>query len=101
MLHTATDQIDAIFVRPSHIGQGIGRKMLDFLEHLARSHGLTSLKLDATLNAAPFYRRCGWIGDELVASFSGSSNWSVIRAGNGFAIGEGRSVRVQISGFSE
>src|SRR5258708_2755595 len=38
---------------------------------------------------------------ELVASFSGRSNLSVSRAGSGFVIGEGRSVRVQISGFSE
>jgi hypothetical protein len=35
-----------------------------------------------------------------VASFSRSSNLSVSRAGTGFLIGEGRPVKVQISGLS-
>ncbi len=38
---------------------------------------------------------------QLVASFSRSSNLSVIRAGTGFVIGEGRSVRVQMFGLIE
>jgi GNAT superfamily N-acetyltransferase len=65
MLTVETGQIDAIFVRPSHMGLGVGRQMLRFLENLAHSHGLATIKLDATLNAAPFYRRCGWAGDTI------------------------------------
>ena len=38
---------------------------------------------------------------QLVASFSRSSNLSVIGAGTGFVIGEGRSVRVQMFGLIE
>jgi GNAT superfamily N-acetyltransferase len=63
MLTASSGQIDAIFVRPSHMGRGIGRKMMQFLEASARDHGLVTMRLDATLNAAPFYRRCGWSGD--------------------------------------
>ncbi|MBW0445167.1 N-acetyltransferase [bacterium M00.F.Ca.ET.228.01.1.1] len=63
MLTPASGQVDAIFVRPSHMGRGIGRKMLQFLEALARDHGVVSMRLDATLNAVPFYRYCGWSGD--------------------------------------
>lgn len=59
MLTVASGQVDAIFLRPSHMGRGIGRKMLESLEALARDHGLASMRLDATLNAAPFYRHCG------------------------------------------
>ncbi|PMS17289.1 GNAT family N-acetyltransferase [Trinickia dabaoshanensis] len=65
MLTVATGQIDAIFVRPSHMGLGVGRRMMDFLENLARQHGVTTMRLDATLNAAPFYRRCGWAGETI------------------------------------
>ncbi|MFM0236072.1 hypothetical protein PQR26_38760 [Paraburkholderia sediminicola] len=39
--------------------------MLQSLEALARDHGLVSMRLDATLNAAPFYRYCGWSGESI------------------------------------
>jgi GNAT superfamily N-acetyltransferase len=65
MLTVASGQVDAIFIRPSHMGRGIGREMLALLEALARDHGLASMRLDATLNAAPFYRHCGWSGDSV------------------------------------
>jgi GNAT superfamily N-acetyltransferase len=65
MLTLASGQVDAIFVRPAHMGHGVGRKMLGFLEALAADHGLDAMRLDATLNAAPFYRRCGWLGDSV------------------------------------
>jgi GNAT superfamily N-acetyltransferase len=59
----ATGQLDAIFVRPDMMGQGIGRQIVAFCEHLGRRAGVTRLKLESTLNAAPFYRRCGFVGD--------------------------------------
>lgn len=62
-INPADSQLDAIFVRPDRMGQGIGRRLVAFCEELARSAGLTDLKLDATLNAAPFYRRCGFVGN--------------------------------------
>ncbi|MEX3857010.1 GNAT family N-acetyltransferase [Paraburkholderia sp. BR10923] len=65
MLTLASGRVDAIFVRPSHMGRGIGRKMLDFLQALAAGHGLDAMRLDATLNAVPFYRNCGWSGDSI------------------------------------
>ncbi|MEX3815413.1 GNAT family N-acetyltransferase [Paraburkholderia sp. BR13439] len=65
MLTLASGQVDAIFVRPSHMGRGTGRKMLDFLQALAAGHGLDAMRLDATLNAVPFYRNCGWSGDSV------------------------------------
>ncbi|MGG1947751.1 GNAT family N-acetyltransferase [Trinickia sp. NRRL B-1857] len=65
MLTVESGQVDAIFVRPSSMGRGIGRKMLEYLEALARDSGLVELRLDATLNAAPFYREHGWVGDSI------------------------------------
>jgi GNAT superfamily N-acetyltransferase len=63
MLTTETGKVDAIFVRPSHMGLGIGKQMMSFLEGIARAHGLKEMTLESTLNAAPFYRNCGFSGD--------------------------------------
>ena len=56
-------RIDALFVRPDMMGKGIGKRILACCEELGRSAGLTVLSLDSTLNAAPFYRRFGFVGD--------------------------------------
>ncbi|QDQ28546.1 GNAT family N-acetyltransferase [Chitinimonas arctica] len=61
-------KIDAIFVCPRHTRKGIGKAMLAFLEKLAGDQGLEVLHLEATLNAASFYRSQGFIGHE-VAQF--------------------------------
>ena len=65
MLDCVTGQVDAIFVRPDRMGLGVGRAMLAHLECLAVESGLARLTLDSTLNAAPFYRKCGFVGDQL------------------------------------
>lgn len=64
MLDLDNSEIGAIFVLPGFMQQGIGLKMLSHLECLARELGLKAVNLDATLNAADFYRRCGFVGEE-------------------------------------
>ncbi|OOF08596.1 GNAT family N-acetyltransferase, partial [Salinivibrio sp. PR919] len=64
-LNTQTGVVDAIFVEPDYSGRGAAKKMLQFLEHLAKEQGLRLLTLESTLNAAPFYRACGFVGDEI------------------------------------
>jgi len=64
MLDCKIGQVDAIFVRPDSMGCGVGRAMMVHLETLAMESRLTRLTLDSTLNAAPFYRKCGFIGDQ-------------------------------------
>lgn len=64
MLDLDNSEIGAIFVLPGFMQQGIGLKMLSHLECLARELGLKAVNLDTTLNAADFYRRCGFVGDE-------------------------------------
>ncbi|SDI75334.1 Ribosomal protein S18 acetylase RimI [Ferrimonas sediminum] len=56
-------KLDAIFVCPSAMGTGVGRNMMNHLQHLALDAGLTQIHLEATLNAASFYRRLGFKGD--------------------------------------
>lgn len=58
----APGRVDGIFVHPDWMGQGVGRQVVLFLVDRARAAGLAELRLDATLNAAPFYRRCGFDG---------------------------------------
>jgi N-acetylglutamate synthase-like GNAT family acetyltransferase len=65
MVNLATGKIDAVFVRPSHMKIGVGRKIMEHLESLARDKGLKELYLESTLNAAPFYRVCGFEGEKL------------------------------------
>jgi GNAT superfamily N-acetyltransferase len=60
-----TGQIDAIFVRPDRMGHGVGKSIMAFLEEIAHGAELKKLKLNSTLNAAPFYRRCGFVGDAI------------------------------------
>lgn len=64
MLDVATTEIGAIFVHPDYMGRGIGRLLMAHLEGLAQAAGLTHITLDATLNAAAFYRSCGFAGDD-------------------------------------
>ncbi|MCD9481578.1 GNAT family N-acetyltransferase [Photobacterium phosphoreum] len=64
-LNTETGMVDAIFVEPEYFGRGAAKQMLAFIEKLGKKHGLSLLRLESTLNAAPFYRSCGFIGDKL------------------------------------
>jgi len=52
-------------IRFYYSGRGAAKKMIQFLEHLAKEQGLRLLTLESTLNAAPFYRACGFVGDEV------------------------------------
>jgi len=63
MIDLVTGKIDAVFVEPESMGRGIGRAVMAHLEGLAINRGLGDIHLDATLNAAPFYRVLGFKGD--------------------------------------
>jgi GNAT superfamily N-acetyltransferase len=63
MLDFEHREVGAIFILPDFMQRGLGKRVLCFLEDLARGLGLTEVCLDATLNAADFYRSCGYIGE--------------------------------------
>jgi GNAT superfamily N-acetyltransferase len=54
MLDLENSEIGAIFVLPDFMQKGIGLRILNHLEGLARKLGLDQVNLDATLNAADF-----------------------------------------------
>jgi GNAT superfamily N-acetyltransferase len=63
MIDLTTGKIDAVFVDPRYVRQGIGGALMRHLESLAIRAELLDLHLDATLNAVPFYRSMGFVGD--------------------------------------
>lgn len=64
MLDLDNNEVGALFVLPAFTGRGYGKTMLDHLEKLARELAIEEVVLDATLNAASFYRACGYVGEE-------------------------------------
>jgi GNAT superfamily N-acetyltransferase len=52
--------LTALYVHPGFAGQGIGHALLREMEARCRALGLESLGLNASYNAAAFYRRCGY-----------------------------------------
>lgn len=52
--------LKALYVHPGFAGQGIGQALLREMEVRCRALGLESLELNASHNAAAFYRRCGY-----------------------------------------
>lgn len=47
--------IDLFFVHPEHQRRGVGTALLDFLEALARSHGLDRLYAEVSITARPLF----------------------------------------------
>lgn len=64
MLDLDNNEVGALFVLPAFTGRGYGKTMLDHLEKLARELAIEEVVLDATLNAASFYRACGYVGEK-------------------------------------
>jgi len=64
ILDLDSGHVGAMFVDPVHMGQGVGKQILGYLEDLARAAGLKQLHLDSSLNAVPVYRVCGFIGEQ-------------------------------------
>jgi putative acetyltransferase len=62
----ATHEVRAVYVMPGAAGGGLGLRLMQRLERIARAVGLRELRLAATLNAVPFYEHLGWRrhGDE-------------------------------------
>lgn len=52
-------ELDALFVRPSHIGRGVGEQLLRHAMTQARHQGATALRIVSDPHAEGFYRRYG------------------------------------------
>ena len=60
VLNQETAEVEAVYVIPGAGRRGIGREVLRKLEEQASALGLKVLRLNASLNAAPFYEKAGY-----------------------------------------
>src|SRR3984893_13406670 len=56
----ANSELRAVYVDAAYGGQGVGRALLARLEELARDAGVAELRMDASINAVPFYEANGF-----------------------------------------
>ena len=64
VLNQESAEIEAVYVSPLAGRRGIGREVLGKLEARARTLGLRALRLNASLNAVPFYEKGGYVAQE-------------------------------------
>lgn len=56
----ATEQLKWLYVLPEHQGAGIGARLLNDLEQVGWTSGLTAIRLHAAPGAVEFYQRHGY-----------------------------------------
>ena len=59
-LTPAKAELTAVYVSPNRTRQGVGRLLVDHILSVAADLGLAQLRLDASVNAVPFYASCGF-----------------------------------------
>lgn len=64
VLNQESAEVEAVYVSPEAGRRGIGLEVLRKLEERARANGLKVLRLNASLNAVPFYERAGYVAQE-------------------------------------
>lgn len=60
-LDVVAGELEALYVLPEVVGEGVGSTLLAALEALAWRAGARVLRLDASLNAESFYRERGYL----------------------------------------
>jgi putative acetyltransferase len=58
------DHIEMLYVHPSVAGQGVGAMLCDALERLAGGRGAKNLTVDASDNAAEFFKKRGYVAKQ-------------------------------------
>jgi GNAT superfamily N-acetyltransferase len=66
-------ELEALFVEPSWIGQGVGRRLIEHAKAQARRLGATVMLIESDPNAAAFYVKAGGkqIGQQASGSIAG------------------------------
>lgn len=64
VLNKEIGEVEAVYVSPDAGRRGIGLEVLRKLEERARALGLSVLRLNASLNAVPFYQKAGYVAQE-------------------------------------
>jgi putative acetyltransferase len=53
-------QVRSVYISPDFLRHGIGRELLDALEEISQSNGVSELVVDSSLQAEPFYNALGF-----------------------------------------
>ena len=61
VLDLSESLINATYVSPKVTRRGVGRRLVQTMETIARRQGVTRLHLSSTLNAVPFYESLGYL----------------------------------------
>ena len=61
-------ELDGLFVEPSHMGNGVGRLLVEDAERIAAAQGAEWIDVIANPDAVGFYERVGFSGDDEVAT---------------------------------
>jgi putative acetyltransferase len=64
VLNQELAEVEAVYVTPGAGRRGIGLEVLRKLEERANALGLRMLRLNASLNAVPFYEKAGYLAQE-------------------------------------
>ena len=64
VLNQESCEVEAVYVTPEAGRRGIGLAILRKLEERASTQGLSELRLNASLNAVPFYEQAGYVAQE-------------------------------------
>ena len=64
VLNQELAEVEAVYVTPEAGRRGIGLEILRKLEERAEDRGLRQLRLNASLNAVPFYEQSGYVAQE-------------------------------------
>jgi putative acetyltransferase len=65
ILEVDNAELSAIYIHPNAVGKGIGSKLLNELEKIARKSNIFKIIVHSTLNAKGFYIAHGYIEQEL------------------------------------
>lgn len=75
VLRGRSDKLQSLFIRGDRQRQGIGRRLVEAFEEESRTLGATTIRVQATLYATPFYLAMGYrrtTGIRLMTSFDGA-----------------------------
>ena len=64
---TSDNFFGSVFVKPKFEGKGIGKKLIQTLEQLAKNSGQNEVKLHASVNAVGFYEKLGYQRGNLIS----------------------------------
>ena len=71
MLDYNKKTLNSLYLKPSYIGKGIGKELIEFIEKEAKKNGIRELKLFPTKFAIKFYKKLGY---KITRRFIGTEN---------------------------